>query len=344
MFYVAVPPRFPPPGGVDAACRVWLTGRMLHRSTTVALAFLCGACGSAPCPDPAPTPPASPDGDPAAPVAAPAVVPLGHALGQFHTVPVWVNDQALTVAILDTGIGIELVSQALCERVGCEIEGTFSGQRMSGQEVSVPVTRLDRLEVGGVVREDVLAGVVDIEGFFPEPQIEAFVGLPFFRDTPFTIDGPGERLVVETPASLAARESAATAVPVRIRQHDAAIDLFVPLRLGDATAEVMMDTGSRTVILHPRYAEPLGIDLEGEDVRRREGSDETGNPFDRYYSTIEAPVSFEGAQSTARTGLEVMFQEIIHDGLIGTDLLSRFAVTYDLPRRRILVDETEPAP
>ncbi|KIG11945.1 hypothetical protein DB30_02246 [Enhygromyxa salina] len=273
-----------------------------------------------------------------------AVVPLGHASGQFHTVPVWVNDRALTVAVLDTGIGIELISQALCERVGCVVEGSFSGQRMSGQEVTLPLTRLERLEVAGVVREDVLAGVVDIEGFFSEPQLEVFVGLPFFEQTPFTLDGPGSRLVIESAASLSRREAGARAVPVSVRRHGPAIDLFVPLRLGDQVAEVMMDTGSRSIILHPRYAELLGIDLEADDVRRQVGEDETGNPFTRHFTTIEQPVAFEGAPGSARAGLAVMFQEIIHDGLVGTDLLSRCVVTYDLPRGRILVSGEDAGP
>jgi len=32
-----------------------------------------------------------------------------------------------------------------------------------------------------------------------------------------------------------------------------------------------------------------------------------------------------------------MFQEIIHEGLVGTDFLSRFTITYDLANERILI-------
>jgi len=306
-------------------------GARMHRF--LGLALVLTACA----PSARPEPQAQSEGAESGAPAPLAELTMGHASGQFHTVPVRVNDETLTVAILDTGIGIELISGALCRRMECTIDGEFSGQRMSGQEVTVPLTRLDELSVGGVTRRDVVAGVVDIDGFWPEPQIEAFVGLPFFGETPFTIDGPRRRLVIESPETVAQREGAAAAIGVRVRRHGPAIDLFVPLQLGEATAEVMMDTGSQTVILHPRYAEPLGIDLEGDGIRRREGRDETGNPYLRSYTTIEAPVAFAGAPEQAHAGLDVMFQEIIHDGLVGTDLLSRYVITYDLGRDRILV-------
>lgn len=284
-------------------------------------------CGAAPC--------ATPSAETSArPV---AEIPLGHASGQFHTLPVHVNDEVLTVAILDTGIGLALISQALCDRVHCAIDGEFAGRRMSGQEVRVPLTHLERLSVGGVVQENVVAGVIDIEGFFPEPQIEAFVGLPFFGDHPFTIDGPARLLTIESEASLAAREAYARALPIRLEPHGPALDSFVRMALGSESAEVLVDTGSRTLILHPRYAATLGVDLQRPDLRREVGHDETGNEYERVYAHLEVPVSFAGARELPRHGAEAMFQEIIHDGLIGTDLLSTFVITWDLARARMLV-------
>ena len=301
--------------------------------SSFALALLISSCASTPCP------PAEVAESTELDTGEPLVeLTMGHASEQFHTIPVRVNGEALTVAILDTGIGIELISAGLCERIGCSIEGEFTGQRMSGQEVSVPLTRLEELSVGGVTRTNVVAGVVDSERFWPEPQIEAFVGLPFFGDTPFTIDGPRRRLTIESPATTESRARAGQAVDVRVRRHGPAIDLFVPLQLGTETAEVMIDSGSRTVILHPRYAEPLGIDLAGEAIRRREGTDETDNAYVRSYATLDTPVAFAGVPEQSHSGLQVMFQEIIHDGLVGTELLERFVVTYDLGQSRILIE------
>lgn len=304
----------------------------------IALLLLASATSTACASSPTPTPcsartSAEPSARPVAEIA------LGHASGQFHTLPVRVNDHVVTVAILDTGIGLALISQGLCERIHCAIDGEFVGRRMSGQEIRVPLTRVDRLTVGGVVQEDVVAGVIDIDGFFPEPQIEVFVGLPFFRDRPFTIDGPRRTLTLESEASLAVREERGRVLPIRLQPHGPALDTFVQMTLADgaATAEVLMDTGSRALILHPRYAELLGIDLAGEGTRRHDGHDETGQAYARFYVELDAPVAFAGAPEMRRTGASTMFQEIIYDGLVGTELLSSFVVTWDLPRSRLLV-------
>jgi predicted aspartyl protease len=252
----------------------------------------------------------------------------------FLTLPVTVHDQP-TIAILDTGIGLALISQGMCERIGCTIDGEFTGRRMSGQAVTIPTTTLQRLEVGGVQKERVAAGVVDIEGFFPDPRIEVFVGLPFFEGTPFTLTS--EHLIIESEQSLRAREQGASSSRIRLDRQGIALDVFAPVRLSDGTQiEVLMDTGSHGVTLHTRYAESLGIDLEAGTVERREGRDETGHTYTRYFTTL-GKLAFVDAPARSADNLRVMFQEIIHDGLVGVQFMEQFEVTFDLARSRVLL-------
>lgn len=297
------------------------------------LALVLTACAST-----AP-PPASPETAPVSPEPL-SVVPAGLGSGQFHTIPVRLNGSALTVAVLDTGIGLALVSKTLCDRIGCAVDGEFSGQRMSGQTVTLPLTTLESLDVGGIIRRNVPAAVVDIEGFFPEPQIEAFVGLPFFEDVPFTIDAEAGELILESPATLAQRSANGTPIPVRLERHGPALDIFIPILVGDVPAEALMDTGSRSVILDMRYAQAIGMDLSAEGVRRTEGQDETGQTYQRFFATLDA-VAFARAPSQVRQGMDVMFQEIIHDALVGKEFLSSFTLTYDLARERVIVAEPQ---
>ena len=87
--------------------------------------------------------------------------------GHLFWVPVKVNGQECKF-ILDTGIGLNLVSQKLAGKLGCPETGeTFEGQRMSGQTVEVPLSWYSQLSLGSVEREFVTCGVLDFEGFLP---------------------------------------------------------------------------------------------------------------------------------------------------------------------------------
>ena len=66
-----------------------------------------------------------------------AAVPFDY-LHHLVTVPVTINGSIEARFVLDSGIGLTLVSVAVADAVGCVPSGeTFSGRRMSGQEVEV---------------------------------------------------------------------------------------------------------------------------------------------------------------------------------------------------------------
>src|SRR3954452_2264040 len=65
--------------------------------------------------------------------------------------------------LVDTGIGITIVSSAVAGRPDVQPTGeTFTGRRMSGQAVEVPLVRLPRLDVGGYTVDAHVAGVADL--------------------------------------------------------------------------------------------------------------------------------------------------------------------------------------
>jgi hypothetical protein len=78
------------------------------------------------------------------------------------TIPVVVGDTG-TRFIFDTGIGVNLISESLAAKVGCEPGGsTFAGRRMSGQAVTVPIGSVPLLQLGGHRSEDVPFGILDM--------------------------------------------------------------------------------------------------------------------------------------------------------------------------------------
>jgi hypothetical protein len=60
--------------------------------------------------------------------------------------------------------------------------------------------------------------------------------------------------------------------------------------------------------------------------------DETGHAYTRRFATLDGTLHPAGAPGLVQERPPVMFQSIIHDGLVGRSFLSRFAVTFDLAR------------
>ena len=227
--------------------------------------------------------------------------------------------------VFDSGIGLTLLSESLAGRIGCEPTGsTFTGRRMSGQEVGVPLAALGSLEVGGYSLGDLTVGVFDlgIDG------IDGFLSLDFFRDAPVTVDYGSQQIHVGGPP-------AGVPVGVRLDRDGPSTAVYLPLELPNGrVVSVEVDMGSDALILDERFAAELGIDLE--DARKVEGRDETGHEYARYFTSLSGTVCVPTAPSLAQRDPEVMFQRIIYDGLVGHAFLRNHVVTFDLPSERLV--------
>ena len=242
--------------------------------------------------------------------------------------------------MLDTGIGLTVLSESLAGRVGVVADrGTFTGRRMSGQEVRVPLAACPELSLGAFARTDHVVGLLDTSGFPPTlGGVDGFLSLAFFEETPFTVDYAQRAVVVETAESLRERAKAGVVVPVRLERDGPSLCAFLALAVpGVGTIEVEVDTGSDCLILDARIAPRMGVDLDGPKVRRVEGRDETGNEYTRTFARLRTTVHAAEAASVSQREPEVMFQRIVHDGLVGDAYLRRFVVTYDLPASRMLL-------
>jgi hypothetical protein len=256
-------------------------------------------------------------------------------LTHLLTVPVRVGGVDATF-IFDTGIGPNLVSGSLAARVGCAPDGqVFTGRRMSGQAVSIPLGTLSSVELGECRQDGVQAGVFDLN--VGQQQIDGFLSLSYFRNLPVTVDYPAGVLVVEDAQSVARRAEAGTCVPVRADYDGCSTDLLLGLTLpGGRAITVEVDTGSDILILNEPLAADAGIDLDGVGVRTTRLSDETGHEVTRRFGTLPGPVCVTGAPRLCQSDPEVMFQQIIYDGLAGDRFLRNFVVTYDLPAARMI--------
>ena len=235
------------------------------------------------------------------------------------TVPALVGDRQARF-VLDTGIGLTLLADRLCTEIGCRTGGSaFTGRRMSGQEVTVPLATAPPLSFGSVTRQEHLVGIIALDGFPPElGPLDGFLSLAFFDEVPFTVDYARGAVIVESRASADERTRDGRAVAVRLERDGPAVDAFMQLDLpGARTVEVEIDMGSDSLILDERLAGAVGVDLHGEGVRRLEDHDETGHAYTRFFTRLAGSISATEAPSVAQTDPEVMFQRIIYDGLVG---------------------------
>ena len=226
-----------------------------------------------------------------------AAVPFDY-LAHLVTVPVTVGGSVESRFVLDSGIGLTLLSASLADAVGCAPTGaTFSGRRMSGQEVAVSLAAPVELAFGGLERTDDRIGIFDTSGFPADfAGIGGFLSLAFFDETPFTVDYPNGVVVLETPETLAERASVGRVIDVAVERDGPSVTFHLPLTLPDGqSVDVEVDMGSGGLILDEGLAPEL-----------------------------------------AQTDPDVMFQRIIYDGLVGDDFLRRFAVTWDVGGGRMI--------
>jgi hypothetical protein len=264
-------------------------------------------------------------------------IPYQYTQKTFITLPVTVGDSVKAPFILDTGIGLNLVSKSICEKLNCKTRGTFTGKRMSGQEIKIPLSSVPALSITGLRVTDVPVGVLDMEELMPGAGIGGFLSLGFFRNQAFTIDYKQKVVVIETKESLSKIKTEGTITPIRLAKHDDALDVFLILVLPNAqNVSVEVDTGSQTLILDERFMAALGVSPSVAAVQRRDGQDETGHSYARYFTKIHGSVHLPQNPNIKSEAPEVMFQKIIYDGLVGHHFLSQFRVTYNLPESEMI--------
>jgi hypothetical protein len=261
-------------------------------------------------------------------------------LRHLVTVPVVVNGSTEARFVLDSGIGLTIVSESLAEATGSALTGcSYVGTRMSGQSVTIPVGTVSSLPIGAMQRDELEVGVLDMSAFPPEfDGIGGFIALGFFRGRPFTLDYPRQTLVLETEETLLERAASGTPLDVRIERDEHSITAFLPLTIpGGKSVSVEVDMGSDSLILDVSLAAEVGVELDDPNVRRVEGVDETGHRFTRYFTRIEGEIHPTDAPDFVQQNPDLMFQEIIYDGLLGHSFLRNFIVTYDLHDSRLIL-------
>jgi predicted aspartyl protease len=268
-------------------------------------------------------------------------IPFKYAAGHILIIPVTVGDRESSF-VLDTGAGVNVISQTLADKLHCKSVGKVTGKRMSGQKITMKLVNLPALKIGPCLQKNLPIAAWKLEDVFagasPEmAKVEGFASLEFFKKIPFTVDYAQKMLFIENEDSLQQRLLSGTPVPIQISKGRAQTSITMPLYFSNGSfARVEVDTGSGALILNEKYINELGVHTASPDVKMVKGVDETGHEYVRCFTKL--PLDAFLAQSRQFTQLKpnVQFQRIIYDGLVGDGFLSNFIVTYDLPHKRMI--------
>jgi predicted aspartyl protease len=250
-------------------------------------------------------------------------------------VPVTVGDEQYRF-LVDTGIGITVISSAIADRLdGAATGETFTGRRMSGQAVEAPLVRVPRIALGDYALDGHVAGVADLGDAGDPNGFGGILGPTFFENHAVTTDPDAMTLTVQPRENF---QPDGPLVPLDVRRESVSADPFTQLVLPNGREiTVEVDTGSDSLILDTRFAVDCGVDLAGPDVTTRTGTDETGHEWTRHWVTVAGSVYLAAAPETAQASPRVQFQEIIHDGLVGTGYLERYRMTFDVTGGRLVL-------
>jgi hypothetical protein len=257
------------------------------------------------------------------------------------TIPLQINDGGyifLTVRIngdteakfmLDTGAGVNVISQRLFERIRTTVatDGLHTGTRHNGEQITGMLYRVPSLSIGTYSQENVTIGIYD--GL---RECDGLLSLDYFRDTPFTIDFKNQQLIIEDRDELKKIKEKGLVVPIKIQtngKHE--LQFFVDLCFNDdvqCRAEFDTGAGFNMLMLHPSYMDRLKIKTPSQP----------GNYGYYIFSTTLPKLMYCAHMETlVNSDVFVGFKEgLIYDGLVGTAMFRNKRLTINIPGSEII--------
>ncbi len=267
------------------------------------------------------------------------------------SIPFTTSDGMITVAatlggtipihvIVDTGAGLDILAPSLIEKVHGKPAGQFTGFRMTGERLDIPLFVVPELSVGPLLRKDTVVGSFDV---LDKLHLDGIVSVNDFRQQPFTIDFVKKAIVFETPTTLAHRRAAGKSLPLQLDdQRGITIDLFAQFLIAGQPGQCEIDTGSQNASVSLRYMTLLGIEKDAAGVRKQEAQTVAGGTEVRYKTTLPQ-ISLAAAPEISLAPASVSFSDIIYDCVVRTDYWSGRMLTIDIANRQLIVSVGPPA-
>ncbi len=254
-----------------------------------------------------------------------AAVPM-ELVGRKPVVDVKINGKGPFRFFLDTGAGGTILDQKLADELKLPTDGqTKIGDPADPQGITANRNRIDTLEVGGAVFQDVIGVSWDRSAIYKDGSPRGVLGMPLFADLLLTVDYPKSRVIIGN-GSL----PEANGKDVIQYQYSEEHLFGIPLKVGEKNMVATLDTGSPGGLSFPsEYMEKLPLDGKPTEVGKART---VGGEAVIYGAKIKENVKlgnyvFESPNVT-------FFDRLVHLN-IGYGLINQFALTVDQKNRRI---------
>lgn len=316
-----------------------------------------------PSPSPASTPavPGAPGASASAPEprtaaapAAPVMIPFAFDKGQI-VVEVTLGASGPLRFLLDTGTDPSIINLSTAEGLTLPLgEPSDVGQGAGTGPMQIRRCFLPTLSMGPLSTAALEAAAVDLSGLSAQfgKRIDGVLGYGFLKDRLFTIDYAARTLVFYTDltvdrAALFHRGRGRTIVPFEFIGEDRTPFARILSVAGSASLRVTIDTGSSgSAAIYDSTAQRLGWQnrIEKAAIRTNEGY---RGSFASAVVSVDR-LSFAGFD-LGPTDVTVPLPGSNYgedgdgtiEGNVGNALLSRFRITFDYPKRILLVERVE---
>ena len=253
-------------------------------------------------------------------------------------VQVTLNDSIPANFMLDTGAGINILSQKVFNKIADSAQetGIMTGFRHDGDRLDGPVYQLPALAIGSSKQTDVKVGIYPP---LDDYGIDGLVSLKFFENTPFTIDFKNQKLTILNSVEAEQLAKNHDWLPLAFKiERDIMLDIFIPIVLNNSLElQAEFDTGSGfgPLVVNPYYIQKLNLNKSGMTATRY-----TTPISEKATTDYNHPVnlSLKGTEGIRIENKTATFREnLIYEALIGSEIFKDRAITIDLAKARLII-------
>jgi len=253
-------------------------------------------------------------------------------------IPVTLNDSIKCSFILDTGAGINVISNKIYQRIKNTATeyGFYTGFRHDGDRLDGELYTLPSMSIGNQKARNVSVGV-----FAPLDNmgIDGLVSLKFFEDKLFSIDYQKQEVQFYTQQAFENYKKDMEEIPIEVIKHgNKSLDILLPFKLNNAISiDAVFDTGSGhdSYYINPYYIEKLGYNRNQLEqiyfkkfISKEENKDWIGtlNSFRLENSSYELK------------DISIKFrQDLIYEALVGSQIFANSTVAFDIEHKKLYV-------